>query len=175
MVLVAGLGGVVLGAGICIALIVLLADLTNFSDYGDMTGFEDEMGMGMGLAEQYETDSAAVGVNPMDCLDGTEPADADVATVPCEDAHELEVFVRRPIFEEEDATYSSDDLEILGDAMCVAGFESYVDKPYFDSDLEYRTFVPSEEAWDEGQRDVVCVLFDLDGTTLEGTSKDSGR
>lgn len=109
-----------------------------------------------------------------DCL-GPAPAQATVTddsdVVDCDEAHGTEVsaVVQVPAGDRRPAT---SDLNYLADDVCLVAFEGYVGKSYDSSDLDYRSVLPSREAWAKGDRTLVC-LVDSDG--LSGTVRNSHR
>jgi len=114
-----------------------------------------------------------------DCFD--DPADLDdvvfdVAALPCSEPHDNEVFSLVPIAGTFGETYPGDAaLQEYSYEACIGEpFDSYVGTDYLDSSLEVFTFTPSDESWDEGDREVVCVLFRLDFEKLTGTARNSG-
>jgi hypothetical protein len=114
-----------------------------------------------------------------DCFD--DPADLDdvvfdVAALPCSEPHDNEVFSLVPIAGTFGETYPGDAaLQEYSYEACIGEpFDSYVGTDYLDSSLEVFTFTPSDESWDEGDREVVCVLFRLDFEKLTGTAGNSG-
>ncbi|MBD0293338.1 MAG: septum formation family protein, partial [Jiangellaceae bacterium] len=44
--------------------------------------------------------------------------------------------------------------------ICVAEFEDFVGIPYEDSVLDVGFLAPTEESWREGDREVLCTVFD---------------
>lgn len=114
-----------------------------------------------------------------DCFDDPEELDEvvfDVAAVPCSEAHDNEVYSLVPITDFGAAYPGDTALQDYSYEACVGDpFSRYVGTDYLDSALEVFTFTPTEESWDTGDRDVVCVLFNLNLTRLIGTARNSGR
>jgi hypothetical protein len=138
--------------------------------FGEDGGWFDDF-----LSEEYEGTSVAADAELGDCFARQDLTASESAAVACDDAHAIEVYVRRPALGDENTPYPAANLDFLGDEICMAEFEPYVSRSYFDSSLDYVTLVPSRAAWNEGEHDIVCGLYDLDGRKLEGTSKGSGR
>ncbi|TVR36596.1 MAG: septum formation family protein [Nitriliruptor sp.] len=114
-------------------------------------------------------------VAPGDCFDDPDNAVDEISDVPlvdCEEPHDNEVYA---VVELEDGDYPGDEA-VLNRAQdtCLDAFEPYVSEPYATSELFATWLVPTEGSWSEGDREVVCVLFDADGP-LEGSMQDSGR
>ena len=114
-------------------------------------------------------------VAPGDCFDDPDPGVDEISDVPlvdCQDPHDNEVYA---VVELEDGDYPGDDV-VLNRAqdICLDAFEPYVAEPYATSELFATWIVPTEGSWSDGDREVVCVLFDDDGP-LEGSMQESGR
>lgn len=113
-----------------------------------------------------------------DCFDDPEELDAvvyDVAAVPCSEAHDNEVYSLVPVTAFGTAFPGETALQDFGYEACVGEpFSDYVGIDYLDSALEVFTFTPTEESWDDGDRDIVCSLYKLDLTKLVGTARGSG-
>jgi membrane protease YdiL (CAAX protease family) len=58
--------------------------------------------------------------------------------------------------------------------LCAEAFEPYVEAAWEDSRLDYLAVIPSEEAWEAGDRALRCVLHDLEREPLEGSARGSG-
>lgn len=94
------------------------------------------------------------------CLTGS-PPDAVVVDqsqdVSCASRHGSEVvgIVRLP---EVERYPSSSDLGAFADAACAIAFRSYVGEPVDDSDIDLGSIPPSRAAYDDGDRQVWCVV-----------------
>jgi len=153
----AGLGGMVLGIVLTVAAVVV------FSEVGLREG------------KKYEASSAAAEAEPGECFSRRDLIGSESPTVDCDDPHAFEVYARHPALSSEDAPYPTEEFDMMADDICIEEFKAYVSNSYYSSDLEYTILIPSRDAWNKGERDVVCGLYDMDGTELEGTSKGSGR
>ena len=51
-----------------------------------------------------------------------------------------------------------------------------MDRPYPESLLDIATFNPTRESWDDiDDREIVCLLYDLESQYMDESMKDSGR
>ena len=95
-----------------------------------------------------------------------------MTTVGCETPHELEVYALFDI--------AGDDLpgeravEESGGQGCYLRFSDYVGLVYESSILDFSWFVHTSQSWGQGDREVVCTLYDLDQQPLTGSMKDLG-
>lgn len=109
------------------------------------------------------------------CFDNPESFDevSNVDIVDCDEPHDNEVY---HVFDLPDGDYPGvDAAETIADDGCITAFESFVGSPYTTSGLDIQYLYPSPDTWDDGDREVVCALFALDGEQLTGSQEDSGR
>jgi hypothetical protein len=80
----------------------------------------------------------------------------EVPVVDCEEPHDNEVYAS---LEQDDSEYPGNE-EIQGLAIdgCLAEFEGYVGVTIEESDLVAYPITPTAEAWEQGNREVLCVL-----------------
>ena len=51
-----------------------------------------------------------------------------------------------------------------------------MDRPYPESLLDIATFNPTRDSWNEiDDREIVCLLYDLESQYMDESMKDSGR
>lgn len=58
---------------------------------------------------------------------------------------------------------------------CLGPFEEYVGAPYLESRLDLGALFPTEASWAEGDRTIICFLYDVEFLHLTGSMKGSGR
>ena len=91
--------------------------------------------------------------------------------VDCDEPHDNEVF---HVYDVEDADEypGADALHAEGVERCQREpFESYTGEPYDTSRFEVFTVVPSEESWGDGDREVVCALYDPEDQTEDTSAR----
>lgn len=109
-----------------------------------------------------------------DCLaeEGPEGEVSSVPTVPCSEPHSTEVFF---VSEVDDAEFPGDDaMGTRSEELCYDEFEGFVGMAYEDSVLDFSSLLPTESSWGMGDREITCLLVDLDGGvtgTLEGAAR----
>ena len=60
--------------------------------------------------------------------------------------------------------------------LCFAFFEDYVERPYPESLLDIVTFNPTRDSWNDiDDREIVCLLYDLESAYMDESMKGSGR
>jgi hypothetical protein len=114
-----------------------------------------------------------------DCFDDADNLDEvvfEVAAVPCTGAHDNEVFSLQSLGASFGDTYPGEDAlsEYTYGVCSGTTFDSYVGSSYVDSSLEVFTFTPTQDSWDDGDREFVCALYRLDFGKLTGTARGSG-
>lgn len=114
-----------------------------------------------------------------DCFD--DPADLDdvvfeVTAIPCSEPHDNEVYSVQSLATAFPRAFPGQDAlwDYSYQACSGSVFDSFVGTPYAESSLEVFSFTPSEESWEDGDREFVCALFRLDGEKLSGTARGSG-
>jgi hypothetical protein len=115
-------------------------------------------------------------LQPGDCFQDQDDQTPDgFPVVPCGRAHANEAFYR---FVVPGGAYPGQDaLTDIATARCRADpFATYVGRPIDGSALDVFYVLPSEDTWtNEGDRVVVCALFERDLQGLVGSMKDSMR
>lgn len=110
-----------------------------------------------------------------DCIgsfeDGSEVAELPV--VPCSDPHDQEVYASFMV-PEADAFPGTDAVNSQAETDCAAEFETFVGVPYEESALYVQFLTPTEESWGQGDREILCTIYDPEGQTT-GSLQDAGR
>lgn len=110
-----------------------------------------------------------------DCFDDTNEDDDGINSlpgVPCDKPHDNETYA---VFDLSVATYpQGDGMSELAHASCLEHFESFVGRDYDSSSLDITTLYPSADSWNEDDREVVCAVYDMELSKLEGSVKNSG-
>jgi len=108
-----------------------------------------------------------------DCLndaDATEEVET-VPTTPCDGPHDSEVYAS--VIMTEDSYPGQDAILERADAECLTEFEAFVGGGYNDSPYDFSYYFPTEGSWSEGDREILCVIYDPAGPvtgSLEGSS-----
>ncbi len=132
------------------------------------------------LAACSSGDSESVfDLRPGDCFDDViEGGDfaEEAETLPmvdCEDPHDNEAYALYDVADGAFPGQAAIDDEAI--AKCVPLFEDYVASDYETSRLDIWWIFPTAESWSEGDREVACVLYDLDLNKLTGSMANSGE
>lgn len=96
-----------------------------------------------------------------------------VKPIPCDEPHQCEVV---GIYKAIGGPYpSADTLTREAQDFCVARFEDYVGFSAAESVYDLSAMVPTKNAWEDGDTDVLCLAQFPDGTSLsrsvEGTAQ----
>ena len=122
--------------------------------------------------------TAACGSNAFDLETGqcfNEPDSEEVLNVEivaCSDPHDLEVYRTAEL---PDQSFDPAAIDNASFEICLDGFDGFVGTPYADSELDIYYLIPSEQSWSEGDREVVCAVYDLSGAQLTGTAENIRR
>ncbi|MEN9620472.1 MAG: hypothetical protein RL499_665 [Actinomycetota bacterium] len=119
----------------------------------------DENGAIIEANEQTDAFALVVG----DCLnDATTSGEVQtVHTVPCDEPHDSEVYSSQRLGE---SSYRGDAVVVSeAEALCLEAFEVFVGEPYLDSRFDFSYYYPTEASWSNGDREVLCVIYDPEG------------
>ena len=85
--------------------------------------------------------------------------------MPCSEPHSEEIYATLTLpegdFPGQDAIFEQ------AEELCITEFESFVGLPYEESALYIDIMTPSERTWSEGDRLVICAIFDPTATRPE--------
>lgn len=108
-----------------------------------------------------------------DCLNGaTTGLIESMEGVPCSTPHDVEAY---HVFNMPDGVYPGDAAvsDIAGDA-CFEAFEPFVGHPYETSIYDISSLSPSLESWNQlGDREVLCLMDNYDGTKKTGSARNT--
>ena len=89
--------------------------------------------------------------------------------VSCDERHHYEVYSYIEFFDDQ---YPSRLERLAGADICEEDFERYTGQNYWTSSLDYSIPYPTEEEWNAGDRETVCVLHDAEYHTIRGSKAD---
>ncbi len=154
------------------AAVVLLLALVGCSD--DKAARDDSG------AVATEGSVAADEISVGDCVNDPEGVESEegaeftsIDAVPCDQPHDNEVYHQ---YELPEGDWPGDDavFQSAGEG-CQGEFEAFVGTPYDQSALDFAPIVPNQVAWDEGDREVSCAVYDPEGGKVTGTLKGAAR
>lgn len=128
--------------------------LGNLGDQGEDTSNE-------GVGENTDVFTIKVG----DCLnDGAETETvSNVAKIDCAEPHDTEAYASINL---PDGEYPGDQVLVeQADAACITEFPAFVGLPYEESVLQFSYYYPTVESWDSGDREVLCLVLELDASS----------
>ena len=109
-----------------------------------------------------------------DCLND-HAGNGQVSTVPlidCAEPHDSEAYASITM---KDAAFpGADAVKTASDAGCEAQFNTFVGVNYAASRLSFSYYYPTTETWSQGDREILCLIFDPVGRTT-GTLKAAAR
>ena len=96
----------------------------------------------------------------------------DVEKEDCSEPHDSEVYAA---FDLPGGDYPGvDGVQEVAFVGCLERFEGFVGNAYQSSTLDVTWLAPSPESWSDGDREVICMVYDLEGGKLTGSMEDSG-
>ena len=97
----------------------------------------------------------------------------EIPTVDCSEEHDAQVF---HTFDMDDGDFPGDDaISTAVEEQCLPAFEEFVGADYQESSLDINFIGPSQDTWDQADdREVICVLYTMDGSTSTESFEGSG-
>ena len=112
----------------------------------------------------------------VDVDDGAAVAFTTVQLVVCDDEHQAEIFaiemLDTPVGEAFPGTEARDQ---AAQALCEPGFEEFLGVPLAESELLLIWLAPTDESWDDDDREVACAVAAPEGESLTGTTAGAAR
>lgn len=113
-----------------------------------------------------------------ECFDDWDGATSDgfqqvteLDTIDCVEPHDNEVYAT---YNMADGSFpGSDAVETAIVTQCEAAFAPYVGTSYAESRLDYGALFPTSESWAEGDREIICFLWDIEFLKLTGSMENS--
>jgi len=98
---------------------------------------------------------------------------ANLDIVDCAEPHDNELYHTFDLTG--DVYPNADDMEFMAQSGCIAAFEEYVGTDYWSSSLDIGWLSPSPESWEQlDDREIACVLYDMNLAKLTGTVEGTG-
>lgn len=96
----------------------------------------------------------------------------DVQTISCEEPHHFEVYGS---MEMEDGDFPGQDvIDETSNEFCDTEFESFIGVPYAESEIYLNVLYPTEQSWELGDREILCLAYDPETQTtgsLQGANR----
>ena len=89
-----------------------------------------------------------------------------VTRVDCAQAHAYEVYAATALWETGAVFPGVDSAFSRGEGYCQEQYAQFLGENYLNLPYEFFTFVPTVDLWNEGHRDVQCLVGHTDGQTL---------
>lgn len=108
------------------------------------------------------------------CFDDPSSFDevTDVPIVECQGPHDNEIY---EVFDLPDGDYPGiDNVESTSESACLAAFEPFVGRDYASSALDIGYLYPTPDTWRNGDREVICMVYNLSGDKLLSPASGSG-
>jgi hypothetical protein len=98
---------------------------------------------------------------------------SDVPVVDCGTPHDNEVFANKDPAGDEFP--GREGMANRADQECLTAFDAYVGEPYETSIYEFSWFVPGEESWRDGDREVICFVYAITFEKITGSINGIGQ
>lgn len=121
------------------------------------------------------SDADAFSIRVGDCLESMDWGGGEMSTVPvipCAEPHESEVYAAVDL---PDGDFpGAEAVDTQSGEFCYGEFQGFVGVAWEDSEFEYGYLAPTEQSWGQGDREVLCVVWDPAGLT-SGTLAGAAR
>lgn len=106
-----------------------------------------------------------------DCVNGAMSGEvSSVDGVPCDEEHQFEVYYAFDILGSDFP--GAEAVQEEAQTTCLEQFEPFVGATYAESIYDITALWPTEESWDMvGDREVLCMILNYDGTNKTGSAK----
>lgn len=112
---------------------------------------------------QFEIDSTGTGeVSSVDRID-------------CAEAHALEAYYVGGAYESYDVYPGPEEIDDVAITSCRQRFERFVDFEWESSQLDFWWLTPTATGWEDGDRELICLVGAADKELTAGTLEDAGR
>ncbi|MBH0025144.1 septum formation family protein [Salinibacterium sp. SWN248] len=88
-------------------------------------------------------------------------------TVDCAEPHDAEVYAASYMAEGDFPGDSA--IEDQATADCYAEFGTFIGADYDDSVYDFSWYYPTEGSWSEGDREILCLVYDPSGNQISGS------
>lgn len=149
---------------------VYAAAIAGFAIYGaSTTADRDSSGA---IVDEGTIDAFSLRIG--DCFNDIGSGDevSSVPGVPCSEPHDYETYA---VFDVDVTEFPGDEeMSTLAFDACMGRFEGYVGKDYETSSLDITSMFPSQQSWQEDDREVVCAVYDMNAEKLTGSTQGKG-
>jgi hypothetical protein len=162
------LGGTVALAALALTGCGIVQDAIEQATGGSSTDTASEVS---GTGE--DTDIFAITVG--DCLnDGDSSGEVQSApTVACSDPHDSEAYASVMVA---DGEFPGEDaIAAQAENDCYAGFAPFVGTTYEESAYAFTWYYPTELSWADGDREILCMLYDPEFQPITGSLQGAAR
>lgn len=156
-------------AGLVALAIAATAALSGCSLIDSVLGGDSTVRDGDGQVVEQNDNADVFTIAVGDCLNDATAGEevTEVPLVPCSEPHDSEVYAS--IIMTGDAFPGTDVVSSQADDGCFTEFEAFVGIPYLDSIYDFSYYFPTEGSWAQGDREILCVIFDPAGQKLTGS------
>lgn len=160
-------------SGVAVLVLTGLVALSGCTALGDVLAGDDGPTRDPDTSEVTESDEVDVfSLQVGDCISEVESEELQtVRIMPCDEPHTDEIYHRFELTGDELPTTEMWD---TADAECIPALEEFVGTAWDDSEVSYWPMSPTQESWDAGDREVLCVAYIEDeelSSSLEGSQR----
>ncbi|MCW4386600.1 septum formation family protein [Salinibacterium sp. SYSU T00001] len=105
-----------------------------------------------------------------DCFNDDTGAVEEISSVKmpeCTEEHDNEAYYIYDVSDDDFPSYDAAAIEEDAEYGCFSQFEQFVGASVEETSLHYSYFYPSAASWEQGDREILCLAYDLDGPISE--------
>lgn len=127
-----------------------------------------------GAPTAANTNADVFSIKVGDCLDDASSTGTVTTApiVPCNQPHDSEAYTSVQM--KDGAFPGADAVTTQANETCAAAYPAFIGIPYDDSDLSISYYFPTKESWANGDRQIMCTVYD-NGVKTTGTLKNAER
>lgn len=127
-----------------------------------------------GAPTAANTNADVFSIKVGDCLDDASSTGTVTTApiVPCNQPHDSEAYTSVQM--KDGAFPGADAVTTQANETCAAAYPAFIGIPYDDSDLSISYYFPTKESWANGDRQIMCTVYD-NGVKTTGTLKNAKR
>ncbi len=124
-----------------------------------------------GAIVEAEGNADVFSITVGDCTNDGDLDSAEVSSVeavPCDEPHDNEVYAAFDV--DGDEFPGAAQIQTVATERCLEEFEPFVGAAYEESRFDYWPMTPTESSWGQGDREVLCLVYDVDLEKITGSA-----
>ena len=124
-----------------------------------------------GITNAVEGKEDVFSIRVGDCFDNPSEETAEevesVKMPKCTEPHDNEAFFIYDVSDSDFPAYDQDAVIADAEEKCRPEYEQFVGVPEAETSIYFSYYFPSDESWEQGDREILCMVFDENGPVSE--------